>query len=94
MIDFMTARKMPISIKNDVTEQLARKLAALTGETLTDAIRGAVAEKYERLRQARSGRSLADDLNEIALRSAKRPDVSRLTDDEILGYDERGIPSR
>ncbi len=85
---------MPISIKNDVTEQLARKLAALTGETLTDAIRGAVAEKYERLRQARSGRSLADDLNEIALRSAKRPDVSRLTDDEILGYDERGIPSR
>lgn len=85
---------MPISIKNDETEQLARKLAELTGETLTEAIRGAVAERYERVRRARSGRSLADELNEIALRSAKRPDISDLTDDEILGYDQLGIPTR
>jgi antitoxin VapB len=85
---------MPISIKNDQTERLARKLAELTGETLTEAIRGAVAEKYERLRQARSGRSLKDELNEIALRAARRPAVSQLTDDEILGYDDLGIPTR
>jgi antitoxin VapB len=85
---------MPISIKNPETEILARKLAELTGESLTDAIRAAVSEKYERLRQARAGRSLADDLNEIALRCAKRPIVSELSDDEILGYDEMGVPTR
>jgi antitoxin VapB len=85
---------MPISIKNEQTELLARQLAELTGESLTEAIRAAVAEKYERLRRARSGHSLADDLNEIALRAARRPAVSTLTDDEILGYDERGIPTR
>ena len=85
---------MPISIKNDQTELLARKLSELTGETLTEAIRAAVSEKYDRLRQARAGRSLTDELNAIALRCAKRPAISNLSDDEILGYDEFGAPTR
>lgn len=85
---------MPISIKNDQTELLARKLAELTGETLTEAVRTAVAERYDRLRRARSGRSLADELNVIALRCARRPAISQLSDDEILGYDESGVPTR
>ena len=85
---------MPISIKNDETERLARKVAELTGETLTDAIRASLAERYERLRQARTRRSLTADLREIAQRYAKRPVISHLTDDEILGYDEFGVPTR
>jgi antitoxin VapB len=85
---------MPISIKSEQTEMLARKLAELTGETLTEAIRASVQERYERLRRARARRSLADELNEIALRCARLPDVSQLSDDEILGYDESGVPTR
>jgi antitoxin VapB len=85
---------MPISIKNNQTELLARKLAELTGETITEAVRSAVAERYDRLRRARSGRSLADEINEIALRCAKRPVISKLSADEILGYDESGVPTR
>lgn len=85
---------MPLSIKNGHTEALARKLAELTGETLTDAIRVAVEERYDRLRRARSGHSLADELNAIALRCAKRPIVSEVTADEILGYDDSGVPTR
>ena len=85
---------MPISIKNGETEVLARKLAQLTGETLTETIRAAVAEKYDRLRKARSGRSLTDELTEIAFRCGNRPLVSRLSADEILGYDEFGAPTR
>ncbi len=86
--------RMPISIKNEQTERLARKLAELTGETLTEAVRAAVAERYDRLRRARSGRSLADELNEIALRCAKLPVISQLSADEILGYDDFGVPTR
>ncbi|MEO8026072.1 MAG: type II toxin-antitoxin system VapB family antitoxin [Bryobacteraceae bacterium] len=85
---------MPISIKNDQTEQLARKLADLTGESLTEAIRTAVAERYERLRRAKAGRSLVDELNAIALRCGKRPVISTLSDEEILGYDDSGVPAR
>jgi len=85
---------VPISIKNEQTEKLARKVARVTGETLTQAIQSALAEKYERLQRARSGRSLAEELNEIAVRCGKRPLVSDLSADEILGYDELGVPTR
>jgi len=85
---------MPISIKNAQTELLTRKLAELTGETVSEAVRAAVAERYERLRRARGGRSLADELNAIALRCAGRPVISHLSADEIPGYDESGVPTR
>jgi antitoxin VapB len=95
MIGWMKGRiAMPISIKNDQTEQLARQLAELTGETITEAVRAAVAERYDRLRRARSGRSLIDELTVIAQRCARRPIISELSDDEILGYDEAGVPTR
>ena len=32
------------------------------------------------------------ELNVIALRCANRPILWQLSDDQILGYDERGIP--
>ncbi|MGE0460626.1 MAG: type II toxin-antitoxin system VapB family antitoxin [Vicinamibacterales bacterium] len=85
---------MPISIKNAKTERLARQLASLTGETITHAVEEAVAERYARLRRARAKRSLGAELTEIALRCARRPDVSTMSDDEILGYDDSGVPSR
>jgi antitoxin VapB len=85
---------MALSIKNDETEALARKLAGLTGESLTETIRISLVERYDRLKRSRSGRSLADELNQIALRCARRPVISNLTPDQILGYDRRGIPSR
>ena len=85
---------MPISIKNEQTELLARKLSDLTGETLTEAVRAAVAERYERLQRARAGRSISDELNEIGLRCARRPIISKLSADEILGYDESGVPTQ
>jgi antitoxin VapB len=82
---------MPISIKNEETEGLVRKLAEFTGETLTEAVREAVAERYERLLRARPRRFLADELNEIALRCAKRPVISQVSAHEILGYDDSGV---
>jgi antitoxin VapB len=85
---------MPLNIKNEDTERLVRKIAKLTGESLTDAVRVSVAERYERLTRGKSGRTLADELNEIALRCASRPVISPLSADEILGYDDSGVPSR
>ena len=85
---------MPISIKHAQTAPLARSLALLTGESLTDAIRSSLEERYDRLRRAREGRSVADELNRIGVRCALRPVISSLTDNEILGYDEFGAPTR
>src|SRR5258706_114765 len=45
---------MALSLKDKETDRLAREVAALTGETLTDAIRKALSEPLERERLRRS----------------------------------------
>jgi len=41
----------------------------------------------------RPGRRLADELDEIANRCAALPVLDARPADEILGYDERGLPA-
>jgi antitoxin VapB len=83
---------MALSLKNAETDSLARALAALTGETLTDAVRVALVERLERVRRQKgeSGR-LAETLMEIGRHCAALPDLNRLSPDEIIGYDEHGM---
>ena len=50
---------MALSLKDKETDRLAREVAALTGETLTIAIRKALAERLERRKPARSTSSAA-----------------------------------
>jgi len=40
----------------------------------------------------RSGYPLSDELDEIALHCSRLPVLDSRTPDEILGYDERGLP--
>jgi antitoxin VapB len=83
---------MALSLKDKETDRLAREVAALTGETLTDAIRKALAERLERerLRRGQPAR-LADRLMEIGRHCAALPDVDTRSPDEIVGYDEAGM---
>jgi antitoxin VapB len=83
---------MALSVKDKETDRLAREVAALTGETLTDAIRKALAERLERerLRRGQSNR-VADRLMEIGKHCAALPDIDARSADEILGYDETGM---
>jgi antitoxin VapB len=84
---------MALSLKDPETDRLAREVARLTGESLTEAVRTALAERLERekLRRGQSKRSLAERLNEIALRCAARPELDSRSADEIIGYDENGM---
>jgi antitoxin VapB len=84
---------MPLNIKDRATEQSVRELAALTGETVTTAIRRAAEERLHRVRRTRAEGSLAAELLEIGRRCAALPDLDLRTPDEILGYDEHGLPS-
>jgi antitoxin VapB len=82
----------PLNIRNEETEQLANALAQLTGETKTEAVTRALRERLQRLRRARMKRRLADDLDEIALHCSTLPVRDTRRDDEIMGYDEHGLP--
>ncbi len=83
---------MPLNIRNRQAEELATLLAKLTGETKTQAVTQALRERLERVRRSRSKRGLADDLDEIALHCAALPIRDRRSAEEIIGYDEHGLP--
>ncbi len=82
---------MALSLKDGETDRLARAVAALTGETLTDAIRVALAERLERVRSRRGDSLLAEQLLEIGRHCAALPDLDMRSPDEIVGYDEHGM---
>ncbi len=86
-------RKVPLNIRNPEAERLATEVAELTGETKTEAVRKALEDRLVQLRRARSGKSLADELDEIADRFASLPVDDDRPADEILGYDENGVPT-
>lgn len=84
---------MALNIRSQETEELATALAELTGETKTEAVTQALRERLERVRKARARkRRLADQLDEIALHCAALPLLDRRSADEIMGYDETGLP--
>jgi antitoxin VapB len=83
---------MALSIKNDLTERLARQLARVTGESMTEAIQKALEERLDRLKQQGRSQILFNQLKEILHRVDELPVLDSRTVDEILGYDEHGLP--
>lgn len=83
---------MALIIKNPEADRLARELAKQTGETLTEAVVNALRERL--VRQAGQGRgvALSDEIMSIAERCSSLPVVDPRTADEIIGYDEHGLP--
>jgi antitoxin VapB len=85
---------MPISIKAPEADRLARQLAATTGESITVAITIAMRERLEREERKReSKRQLIADVMAIADHCASLPVFDTRTEDEIMGWDENGLPS-
>jgi hypothetical protein len=84
---------MALSLKDPETDRLAREVAQLTGESLTEAVRKALAERLERerLRRGKPVRRLAEELDALAKECAALPDLDTLSPDEILGFDGDGL---
>lgn len=83
---------MALSLKDPETDRLARAVAALTGETLTAAVRNSLAERLERERLRRGEPAdLVARMREIADRYAQLPVLDPRSPDEIVGYDENGM---
>lgn len=83
---------MAMSIKSLDVERLAREVAAKTGESLTGAIQKALEERLERLKRERRQQLILTQLEDILHRVDHLPVVDARTPDEILGYDDHGLP--
>ena len=83
---------MALSIKDDQTDHLAREVAKQTGESLTEAIRVSLQERLQRLSGRRRASSKIEKLYEILARVDSLPRLDDRSEDEILGYDDKGLP--
>jgi len=84
---------MQLNVKNHEAHVLASALAALTGESLTDAVTAALRDRLERERRRRGADAVAGRLMAIGRRFAQLPDADLRTPEDILGYDENGLPT-
>jgi antitoxin VapB len=86
---------MGILVKNAAAEKKIRMLARRTGETLTRAIERAVDDRLAALGPPRHKKGRVDR-KKLAELLAYFDSLSKrnehLTDDEIIGYDEHGLP--
>ena len=83
---------MALSIKHPEADRLARELARRTGESLTDAVINALQERLRREQGRTRGPRLRDEIRAIRRRCAALPVLDPRSADEILGYDETGVP--
>ena len=65
----------------------------LTGETRTQVVAAALRDRLERIHRRNADRTLTDELDEIALHCASLPVLDDSAAEDMLGYDERGLPS-
>ncbi len=84
---------MALSIKNPEVDQLARELAGLTGETMTEAILQSLKERLRREQGKAYPIPLHEEIQVIRERCAALAVVDEREPDEILGYDANGISS-
>jgi antitoxin VapB len=83
---------MPLNLKNVEAEQLARELARRQGTSITEAVTSALRAELERERRRLRPRPVADRLLDIGRRFAALPTLDGRSAEEILGYDEVGLP--
>jgi antitoxin VapB len=67
-------------------------LARETGESITVAAKIAIEERLTRVRRQREV-AMSRDLTAIIHRGRARPMLDDRSNDEILGYDDSGLPS-
>ena len=84
---------MVLSIKDPEADRLARAVAARTGETLTQAVVNALRDRLaHEERKHEDIESRVADAMEIGRHYVALPLLDRRPPEEILGYDENGLP--
>jgi len=82
---------MSLNIKSEETHRRAKELARLAGETMTQAVDRAIAERLERIRKRRNKAALVERLLEIGRECAALPVLDSRRPEEML-YDKQGLP--
>lgn len=83
---------MALSLKNPEADRLSRELARRQGTSITAAVVGALRAELERERRRLRPAPVAERLLAIGRRYTALPTVDDRSNEEILGYDDAGVP--
>jgi antitoxin VapB len=83
---------MALNIKNPEADRLVREIAATTHTSYTEVVLTALREKLAREVGRRSSIRLREEVARIQERMAQLPTLDPRKPDEILGYDDDGVP--
>jgi antitoxin VapB len=95
MVESMVDRKKvpSLNIKDPEVHALAMELARRTSRSMTEVVRDSLRKSLERERTRHTDRSrVGNRVMEIAARITSRPVLDHRTPEEILAYDENGLP--
>lgn len=81
-----------LNIKNAKTDRLAHQVAEEAGETLTEAVTVALEQRLVRLRRQTQVDQVMHEVRRVQDLLRSLPDLDARSADEILGYDDRGLP--
>jgi antitoxin VapB len=85
---------MVLSIKDPEADRLARRLARLTGESITETVKVALSQRLEREERRQGKRINRAKIAEIIAGIRELPVVDARSPDELVGYDDAGLPTR
>ena len=84
---------MSLNIKNPATVALANELAHREGVSKTAAIHQALSERLRRIGYGDNAQEqLLGELRTISERVARLPERDSRSDEDIIGYDQFGLP--
>lgn len=85
---------MALNIKNEEAHRLAQELAKSTGKSITQVVTDALREAYDKSHRRRAAEieDIVSQLDAIAEHYAQLRRLDHRPADEILGYDENGLP--
>ncbi len=82
---------MALSIKTEKADRLARELPAATHESITEAVTVVLRERLARVRTL-PGPDIMTAARLLAVDYESGSAHDQRSDDEVFGYDERGLP--
>jgi antitoxin VapB len=85
---------MVLSIKDPEADRLARRLARLTGESITETVKAALRDRLKHEQRRRGKQIDRARIDEIVAGITALPVVDARSPEELIGYDDFGLPTR
>lgn len=84
---------MTMKISDPETKELAKLVSDLTGETEIQVVKVSLCDRLNQIKRQKFSDTRIQEIKEIAKHCRSLPVLDNRNDEEILGYDDKGLPN-